>query len=111
MKPFLPTASWFQTRQEYQPDLLVGDLNYPCSKAASTFMLGGVPRVLVSNLPILDPLVPGRLEAMPNPLSYNPQMISGLGTRMGALGRLQNVGAVGYAPMDLQSVLNWFLQT
>lgn len=43
---------------------------------------GRLPRVMVSALPILEPLVPGRMENMPNNLAYVPQMGTSLSNRM-----------------------------
>lgn len=66
--------------QEYDPDLIIGDMLYPCTSAVSEILFLStdtpkkIPRVLISALPILDPLVPGVLENYPNPLAYIPQM-------------------------------------
>ena len=73
--------------QEFDPDVLVGDVAYACALGQSEILRRGegrgrLPRVMVSALPILDPLVPGRMENMPNNLAYIPQMGTSLSNRM-----------------------------
>lgn len=74
--------------QEYDPDLIIGDMLYPCTSAVSELLFMNtdrprkIPRVLISALPILDPLVPGVLENYPNPLAYIPQMGTALSNDM-----------------------------
>lgn len=73
--------------QEFNPDVLVGDVAYACALGLSEILRRGegrvrLPRVMVSALPILDPLVPGRMENMPNNLAYVPQMGTSLSNRM-----------------------------
>jgi hypothetical protein len=73
--------------QEFNPDVLVGDVAYACALGQSEILRRGesrgrLPRVMVSALPILDPLVPGRMENMPNNLAYVPQMGTSLSNRM-----------------------------
>jgi hypothetical protein len=73
--------------QEFDADVLVGDVAYACALGQSELLRrdegrGRLPRVMVSALPILDPLVPGRMENMPNNLAYIPQMGSSLSNRM-----------------------------
>jgi hypothetical protein len=71
--------------QEYDPDIIIGDMLYSCASAISEFMwkdVKKIPRVLISALPILDPLVPGVLENYPNPLAYIPQMGTALTNEM-----------------------------
>ncbi len=73
--------------QEFDPDVLVGDVAYACALGQSEILRRGegrgrLPRVMVSALPILDPLVPGRMENMPNNLAYVPQMGTSLSNRM-----------------------------
>lgn len=67
--------------------MLVGDVAYACALGQSELLRRGgaggrLPRVMVSALPILDPLVPGRMENMPNNLAYVPQMGTSLSNRM-----------------------------
>ena len=67
--------------------MLVGDVAYACALGQSEILRRGegrgrLPRVMVSALPILDPLVPGRMENMPNNLAYVPQMGTSLSNRM-----------------------------
>ena len=76
--------------QEFNPDVLVGDVAYACALGQSEILRRGesrgrLPRVMVSALPILDPLVPGRMENMPNNLAYVPQMGTSLSNRMVSL--------------------------
>ena len=64
-----------------------GDVAYACALGQSELLRRGegrgrLPRVMVSALPILDPLVPGRMENMPNNLAYVPQMGTSLSNRM-----------------------------
>ena len=73
--------------QEFDADVLVGDVAYACALGQSEILRRGegrgrLPRVMVSALPILDPLVPGRMENMPNNLAYVPQMGTSLSNRM-----------------------------
>ena len=73
--------------QEFDADVLVGDVAYACALGQSELLRRGdsrgrLPRVMVSALPILDPLVPGRMENMPNNLAYVPQMGTSLSNRM-----------------------------
>ena len=73
--------------QEFDADILVGDVAYACALGQSELLRRGdgrgrLPRVMVSALPILDPLVPGRMENMPNNLAYVPQMGTSLSNRM-----------------------------
>lgn len=68
----------------------MGDVAYACALGQSELLgrnrkggTGGrLPRVMVSALPILDPLVPGRMENMPNNLAYVPQLGTSLSNRM-----------------------------
>lgn len=84
---FVSNAEWFGV-QAYDPDLIIGDMLYPCTSAVSEMLFmqtetpKKIPRVLVSALPILDPLVPGVLENYPNPLAYIPQMGTALSNDM-----------------------------
>ena len=63
--------------QEYKADLLFGDWGYYCTPALSEVLQ--LPRVTVSNIPILDPLQTtwdrstGRRMHVPNVLAYTPQ--------------------------------------
>ncbi len=73
--------------QEFDADLLIGDVAYACAMGQSELLRRGegrgrLPRVMVSALPILDPLVPGRMENMPNNLAYVPQLGTSLSNRM-----------------------------
>lgn len=67
--------------------MLIGDVAYACGMGQSELLRRGegrgrLPRVMVSALPILDPLVPGRMENMPNNLAYVPQLGTSLSNRM-----------------------------
>jgi hypothetical protein len=70
--------------------VLVGDVAYACALGQSELLRRGegrerperLPRVMVSALPILDPLVPGRMENVPNNLAYVPQMGTTFSNRM-----------------------------
>ena len=73
--------------QEFDADVLIGDVAYACAMGQSELLRRGegrgrLPRVMVSALPILDPLVPGRMENMPNNLAYMPQLGTSLSNRM-----------------------------
>ena len=70
----------------------MGDVAYACAMGLSELLRrdapdlarrgGRLPRVMVSALPILDPLVPGRMENLPNSLAYIPQMGTTFSNRM-----------------------------
>jgi hypothetical protein len=65
--------------------MLLGDVAYACAMGQSELLgdsRGRLPRVMVSALPILDPLVPGRMENMPNNLATVPQLGTSLSNRM-----------------------------
>ena len=77
--------------QAFDADVLVGDVAYACAMGLSELLRrdapdlarrGRLPRVMVSALPILDPLVPGRMENLPNSLAYIPQMGTTFSNRM-----------------------------
>ena len=82
--------------QAFNADVLVGDVAYACALGQSELLRRGeggvgqdgrqrperVPRVMVSALPMLDPLVPGRMESVPNNLAYVPQMGTTFSNRM-----------------------------
>ncbi|KAK9838454.1 hypothetical protein WJX81_000210 [Elliptochloris bilobata] len=82
---------------EFAPDLVVGDVVYACAMGQSE-LLGRaqgrspprLPRVLISALPLLDPLVPGRMESMPNRLAFVPQFGTSLSNSMDLAGRVRN---------------------
>ena len=63
--------------QAQKPDLLFGDWGYYCTPALSEMLK--LPRVTVSNIPIVDPLQTtwdrstGRRMNIPNNLAYTPQ--------------------------------------
>ena len=63
--------------QDYKADLLFGDWGYYCTPALSEMLQ--IPRVTVSNIPIMDPLQTtwdrstGRRMHVPNVLAYTPQ--------------------------------------
>ena len=63
--------------QGYKADLLFGDWGYYCTPALSEMLQ--IPRVTVSNIPIMDPLQTtwdrstGRRMHVPNVLAYTPQ--------------------------------------
>ncbi len=64
--------------QEFKADLLFGDWGYFCTPALSEVLQ--VPRVTVSNIPIVDPIhttwdrSTGRRMHVPNMLAYTPQV-------------------------------------
>ncbi|CAL5226001.1 g8804 [Coccomyxa viridis] len=92
---FLADKTAETVMKEFDPDVLVGDVAYACALGQSEILRRGegrgrLPRVMVSALPILDPLVPGRMENMPNNLAYVPQMGTSLSNRMTFLERLKN---------------------
>ena len=63
--------------QALHADVLFGDWGYFCTPALSEVLK--IPRVTVSNIPVLDPLTTtwdkgtGRRMHMPNMLAYTPQ--------------------------------------
>ena len=63
--------------QDFKADLLFGDWGYFCTPALSEVLQ--VPRVTVSNIPIVDPIhttwdrSTGRRMHVPNMLAYTPQ--------------------------------------
>ncbi|CAK0783984.1 hypothetical protein CVIRNUC_007187 [Coccomyxa viridis] len=95
-KLFLADTAAEAAMKEFDADVLVGDVAYACALGQSELLRRGegrgrLPRVMVSALPILDPLVPGRMENMPNNLAYVPQMGTSLSNRMNFGERLMNV--------------------
>ena len=64
-------------RQAFRADVLLGDWGYFCTPALSEVLR--LPRVTVSNIPVLDPLTTtwdrstGRRMHVPNMLAYTPQ--------------------------------------
>jgi len=66
----------------FEPDVIVGDVVSPCALGLTGILWrkpGGarVPRVMFSSLPVLDPLLPGIIENVPNHLATVPQMGTG----------------------------------
>lgn len=68
----------FVWRQDFGADVLFGDWGYYCTPALSEMLK--LPRVTVSNIPMLDPLPTawdrgtGRRMHAPNVLAYTPQV-------------------------------------
>ncbi|CAL8466391.1 g5927 [Coccomyxa elongata] len=94
---FLEDTKITAIMKEFDADVLIGDVAYACGMGQSELLRRGegrgrLPRVMVSALPILDPLVPGRMENMPNNLAYVPQLGTSLSNRMTFLQRLKNLG-------------------
>ena len=63
----------------FQPDLVIGDVVSPCALGLTSILWRGadgsrVPRVMFSSLPVLDPLLPGIMENVPNHVAMVPQM-------------------------------------
>ena len=63
----------------FAPDLVIGDVVSPCALGLTSILWRGgdgarVPRVMFSSLPVLDPLLPGIMENVPNHVAMVPQM-------------------------------------
>ena len=84
--------------QAFDADFLIGDVTYACSTGLSDLLRRPssrppIPRVLVSALPMLDPLMPGRQDSIPNALASIPQLGTGLTSHM-VIGLLRMVGFI-----------------
>ncbi|KAK9902751.1 hypothetical protein WJX75_004835 [Coccomyxa subellipsoidea] len=91
---FLEDSEAAAIMKEFDAEMLLGDVAYACAMGQSELLgdsRGRLPRVIVSALPILDPLVPGRMENMPNNLATVPQLGTSLSNRMNFLQRVKNL--------------------
>ncbi|CAK0754688.1 hypothetical protein CVIRNUC_002317 [Coccomyxa viridis] len=89
--------------KDYKANLLFGDWGYYCTPALSEMLQ--IPRVTVSNIPIVDPLhttwdrSTGRRMHVPNVLAHTPQVGTGFSSHMSFRERVENV--ITYAAVGL----------